>query len=124
MKERRVILLVDDIPAVRDVLGRGLREAGYAVLEADDGRKALRLAIDEKPAVVLLDLRIPGMDGLTVLRRIKKADRNTAVVIMTGDGDIETAREAMRLGARDYLTKPFAPGQLEVLLQDLLVHQA
>lgn len=116
-KRKKVVLVVDDEPAIRQVLRRTLSGARCVVLEAEDGFQAMRVFSKEKPDMVLLDVNIPGMSGLSVLRRIKRIRKSADVVLLTGFGDIEDAKRAMRLGARDYLTKPFELKQLEPLLR-------
>lgn len=113
----RLVLVVEDDPAVRSVLRRSLRRSGYRVLEAADGLKAARLIRKRKPSAAILDLDLPGMSGISVLRRFRRKDKEAAAVVLTGDGRLETVRKAMRLGARAYITKPFEPAQLQGLLE-------
>ena len=101
------ILIVDDEKAVRDVLSRLLRREGYEYLEAVNGERALALVCSEPLDAVLLDIRMPGLDGLEVLRQIKLLDRELPVVMVTADGLVQQAVTAMRMGAHDYLVKPF-----------------
>ncbi len=107
------ILVADDEPGVRESLAEVLRDAGYTVATASDGSAALR-AIDEQDfAVVVTDLRMPGADGLAVLERAREVSPQTVVIVMTAHGSIESAVEALRAGAADYILKP-------VLFEDLL----
>lgn len=109
MDEKTKILVVDDEEVVRLSHIRTLASIHCKVEVARDGKEALR-AMAQRPAdVVLLDLRMPGMDGMSVLKMIKQRWPETEVVIITGYPTIETAKEAVRLGAYDYLAKPVGP---------------
>jgi two-component system nitrogen regulation response regulator GlnG len=101
------VLVADDEDSVRWVLDRGLRGAGYAVTAVKDGASALREVERGAPDVVLLDVRMPGMDGLTVLARLRAIRPDALVVIMTAHGTMDTAIQAMQRGAYDYIAKPF-----------------
>jgi two-component system nitrogen regulation response regulator GlnG len=114
------ILVVDDEPDMRWVLARTLREHGFAVAEAADGKAALEQVAAEPPAAVILDLRMPGLDGMVVLERLLKMAPRVAAIILTGYGDIPGAVRAMRLGAYDYLTKPFEPEDLALRVERAL----
>jgi two-component system nitrogen regulation response regulator GlnG len=101
------ILLADDEDSLRWVLERGLRQAGYDVTAVKDGEEAVR-AFEAQPFdLVFLDVRMPGLDGLTALERIRAVRADAYVVVMTAHGSMETAITAMQRGAYDYLTKPF-----------------
>ena len=103
---RPVVLVVDDEDAVRATLREYLRDA-YEVLEAPDGPSALQVVKTRPVDLVLLDIRLPGMEGLEVLQRVKALDDAVEVVLVTAVKTVRTAVEAMKLGAYDYLTKPF-----------------
>lgn len=103
----KTILVVDDEKEICTVLSDNLYQEGYRVFTAYNGKKALELVKKEKPDLVLLDIRMPEMDGIEVLRRIKKMKKEIVVIILTAYGTLETARKAMKLGAYDYITKPF-----------------
>ena len=103
----RTILIVDDEPNMRWVLGRALEQAGYAVHGATSGDEAANLLLSEPIALVLLDLKLKGEDGLTVLRRLRERRPELVVIILTAYGTVPTAVEAMQLGAADFLRKPF-----------------
>jgi len=109
MDEKTKILVVDDEEIVRLSHIRSLASIHCNVEVVRDGSEALRV-MEQRPAdVVLLDLRMPGMDGMTVLKTIKQRWPETEVVIITGYPTVETAKEAVRLGAFDYLAKPVGP---------------
>jgi DNA-binding NtrC family response regulator len=115
------VLVVDDEPDIRELVGEYLRNRGLAVSLAADGRGALA-AIARDPAryrLVITDLQLPGADGLEVLRAAREANPSCSVVIVTGYASLDSAIQAVRLGAYDYLTKPFSLGQLDVLLKRL-----
>jgi two-component system nitrogen regulation response regulator GlnG len=101
------VLVADDEDGLRWVLEKGFRGAGYQVTAVADGEDALREAQAQAFDLVLLDVRMPGVDGLTLLDRIRALRPETQVVIMTAHGTMETAIQAMQRGAYDYLTKPF-----------------
>ena len=112
------VLVVDDERDIRELLTDFFRTQSFAVASAADGRAAIR-EIERAPArfgLVLTDLKLPGADGLEVLARARTVNPSTAVVIVTGYATLDSAIQAVRLGAYDYLTKPFALGQLEILL--------
>lgn len=118
------ILIVDDEETLRHFLGRALEGEGYRVLEAARAEEGLRLVREESVDLVLLDMRLPDLDGLEVLRRIRESGREPLVIILTSDGGPEVgeaagrAQEAMRLGAQDYLQKPL---DLELLKEKITV---
>jgi DNA-binding NtrC family response regulator len=112
MKKRNNILVVDDEEVIRRGYARTLSGADCDVATAWNGKEALD-ALEHRPYdVVLLDLRMPEMDGMTVLKTIKEKWPDSDVVVITGYPSIETAKEAVRLGACDYLAKPIAPDEV------------
>jgi len=106
------ILIVDDDKDIQVVLSEIIKTEGYEAIVTGDGRKALKEIRAHSPAVVLLDFKLPGMDGMEVLEEIKKIDSNIPVIMLTGCGEIKTAVYAIKLGAFDYLTKPFTYEEL------------
>src|SRR6266850_1202963 len=100
------VLVVDDEPTERDGLARLVGQWGYEVETAGSGEEALSLVESQRPAVVVTVLVLPEMDGLTLLEKLKETGRPPIVLLVTGQGTVETAVEAMRRGALDYLTKP------------------
>jgi len=107
----RKILLVDDERDMLCVLERVL--ADYSVITACDGASALELVAAERPALVILDVSMPGMSGLKVLEKIMLMDPKPLVLMVTGDDAIETAAQTLAIGAFAYITKPFEAGQIK-----------
>lgn len=112
MNDKANILIVDDEEVVRLSHLRSLQGADCNARAAEDGRQALQVMEQNPFDVVLLDLRMPGLDGMDVLKTIKQRWPNSEVVIITGYPCIESAKEALRLGAFDYLTKPLGPAEI------------
>jgi DNA-binding NtrC family response regulator len=108
------ILVVDDEANARGALAELLREEGYAVETAADAFKALPKLEEFEPDLLLTDLKMPGMDGIALMRKAQQADPQLAVIVMTAFGAIETAVSAMRQGASDYLTKPLNLEELTI----------
>jgi two-component system nitrogen regulation response regulator GlnG len=114
------ILIVDDEDNLRWVLDKGLRQAGYEVTSVKDGAAAVR-AVEAQPFdLVFLDIRMPGMDGLSALARMRELRADACVVVMTAHGTMETAIQAMQRGAYDYLTKPFDLDEVLLLAERAL----
>lgn len=114
------ILLVEDEPAMVRTLSRILERRGFAVIAASNGREALA-RLDEAPAdVMITDLNMPTMDGLALLREIRAREPRPATIVLTGYGTVQTAVEAMKLGAADYLIKPCNPDELLIVVGRLL----
>ena len=109
------VLIIDDEEALRDSMSQVLGKEGYAVREAAGGRDGLMAFGGETLGAVFLDLRLPDVDGMNVLSQMKEASPETPVIIITGYGSIESAVEATKRGAFDYLTKPFTPEELRVV---------
>ncbi len=122
--EKTRILVVDDEEIVRESLGGWLEKDGYHVASAPDGRSAVERLKSDKWNVLLVDLKMPGMDGLQVLEEAKKLQPDASVVIMTAYATVETAVQAMKLGAFDYLVKPFDPEELSLMMQKITTQQA
>jgi DNA-binding NtrC family response regulator len=114
------ILVIDDEESIRDSCSQVLQKEGYSVKTAEDGIEGLRLFRTEFFHAVLLDLKLPGMDGMEILSRIKEDNPKTPVIIITGYASIDSAVEAMKRGASDYLSKPFTPEQLRLVTQKAL----
>ena len=114
---RKTALVVDDEDVIQHVLAMQLEALGYQCVTASGGREALRKMSDQDFALVMLDVRMPGMSGLDVLKRVRRDDQETCVVMLTAVVDTTTASEAMSLGADDYIIKPCDQDNLSVRLQ-------
>ena len=112
----RRILLIDDEPGIRKMMSLDLRTDGYEVFTAADGESGLVVFDRELPQIVLTDLKMPGMDGLEVLRRVKQRSPEAEVIVITGHGDLESAIQSLQLRASDFITKPVNSRALEVAL--------
>nr|MCU0564623.1 response regulator [Desulfobacterales bacterium] len=113
------ILIVDDETIMRESLAGWLERDGHQVQTAASGEDALKKCAQTRFDILLLDIKMEGMSGLDVLRRIKEADPEAAVVMITAYGSIATAIEAMKNGAFDYMLKPFDPNELGVLVEKI-----
>ena len=114
---RGSLLVVDDEPTITEVLSRYLERAGYETRVAADGPQALELAGDRRPDLVILDLMLPGIDGLEVMRRLRLLDEAGAgarvpIILLTARGEESDRIVGLRLGADDYVVKPFSPNEL------------
>ncbi len=117
---KRKILIVDDEQSVRDSLREWFIEDGFAVETAEDGSDALG-KMDAGPYdIIVIDLKMPGMDGITLQKRVKAIDEEAAIVILTAYASVETAVEALKAGAYDYVTKPIDPDDLSNLVRNIL----
>ena len=107
------MLVVDDEPTIAEVVARYLERAGYRTRVAADGLEAIAAAATQRPDLVVLDLMLPGIDGLEVMRRLREADRDRiAVILLTAKGEESDRVVGLRLGADDYVVKPFSPAEL------------
>jgi two-component system, OmpR family, response regulator ResD len=107
------VLVVDDEPTIAEVVSRYLERAGYQTAVAATGDAALTLAAGRRPDVVVLDLMLPDIDGLEVMRRLRQSDRKrTAIILLTARGEESDRVVGLRLGADDYVVKPFSPAEL------------
>jgi response regulator RpfG family c-di-GMP phosphodiesterase len=118
------LLVVDDEPAIRDLLSRALEEQGYRVTAREDGASALEALRRQEVAVLLTDLRMPGMTGLELIREAKRLRPRLGSVVMTAFASVDTALEALRQGADDYLTKPFALADVRRIVDRVLQTQS
>jgi DNA-binding response OmpR family regulator len=114
------VLVVDDDATVSDVVRRYLERAGYVVLLAEDGQSALSVFREQRPDLVVLDLMLPGVDGLEVCRRMRAESRDLPVVMLTALGEEADRVLGLELGADDYVTKPFSPRELVLRVQSVL----
>jgi DNA-binding NtrC family response regulator len=116
------ILLVDDDPRILQLLGDCFKD-GYAIDMAMDGGQALTIVQRHRPDIVLLDITLPGMSGLDILKELKKTDPTITVVMVTGNDSIALAADAIRSGATGYVPKPFDLRHLAHLVADIIVNR-
>ena len=114
------ILVVDDDPDIREVLGDRLESLGYQVLSASNGREGLEILEKQSPQLLLLDIEMPDMNGLEVLKEIRRRENDVTVVMITAYGTIERAVQAMKQGAYDFIPKPFEPDHIALTVQKAL----
>jgi DNA-binding NtrC family response regulator len=114
------ILCVDDDLSIRTMLDKALRAEGYDVITAINGEEAVQLAESQEPDLILLDVGLPGINGIETLTRIKKANPDASAIMITAAGTIESAVAAMKAGARNYIQKPFNTEELQLLIAETL----
>jgi signal transduction histidine kinase len=114
---KRKTLLVDDEPGILKVLGISLADRGYEVLTAPSGEEALDIFKNFRPDIVLTDVKMPGMDGISLLQKIKETQPDTEVIMITGHGDMELAIQSLKLEASDFITKPIHDEALDIALR-------
>ena len=117
------LLVVDDEPSFRRLLRTSLSAQGYRVLEAGTGQGAMDSLGRDAPEVVLLDLGLPDMDGLEVIRRVRGSGARTPIIVLSSRGDERGKVQALDLGADDYVTKPFGMGELVARIRTALRHR-
>jgi PAS domain S-box-containing protein len=110
------LLLVDDEEGIRKVLSITLSDSGYTVFTAENGEEALNIYREEKPPIVLTDIKMPGMDGIELLQKIKHENPDTEVIMITGHGDLDLAIKSLKYQAIDFVTKPINEDVLEIAL--------
>ena len=110
------ILVIDDEESLRDGAKRILSRLGFTVFLASTGQKGLDILEKEPAGIVLLDLKMPGMDGMEVLEKISAIEKNILVIVITGYATVETAIQAMKRGAYDFIPKPYEPDQLRIVV--------
>lgn len=123
MEKKAKILVIDDEQGLRDMLSFELGQQGYEVVTASNGKEGIKKAKEEKFDLVISDIKMPGMDGITVLEEIKKIDPQMEVIMATGYGTMETAIESLRKGAYDYINKPYNIDELLVILKKAIEKQ-
>jgi DNA-binding response OmpR family regulator len=114
------VLVVDDDPTVSDVVRRYLEREDFSVQLAGDGQAALDAYAAERPDLVVLDLMLPGIDGLEVCRRLRRQDRELPIIMLTALGEESDRVLGLEIGADDYVTKPFSPRELVLRVQSVL----
>ena len=117
------LLIVDDLVDIRRLLRAWAEVEGYMPLEAGNGNQAVEIALSEKPEVIIMDIMMPGKDGLTAIKEIREVDPITGIVVLTAYGTEQRAVQAMRVGADDYMHKPFDASELRVKLASVLPEQ-
>ncbi len=118
---RPTVLVVDDEPTIAEIVARYLERAGYRAHVAFDGPEAIEKAAQERPDLVVLDLMLPHMDGLEVMRRLRESEHDRiAVILLTAKGDESDRIIGLRLGADDYVVKPFSPAELTARVEAVL----
>ena len=110
------VLIVDDEKDIRDASERILTKMGFEVVKASRGDEAIQILPEKQVSIVLLDLKMPGLDGIEVLKQIQAMDKDILVIVITGYATVETAIEAMKLGAYDFIPKPFEPDHLRIIV--------
>jgi len=115
------ILIVDDEPIVRESIRDWLKDAGYQVATAESGEEALEMIEKQDFSIMIVDIRLPGKTGITVLKEVKALKPQIKSIVITAYPSAELTAEAMKLGAVDYLVKPIAPDDLERLVQETLL---
>ncbi len=123
MSQKPRILVVDDEAAMRESLTDWLMEDEYEVSQASSGEEAISMVKEKSFEVVLLDLKMPGMDGLETMKGLKEICPDTEIVMMTAYATVDTAVQAMRVGAFDYMVKPFDPDEIEIHIQKIIAHK-
>jgi len=114
------VLVVDDEQGIRNLFVQALEEDDYEVLTVDNGEQGLNIIKNEKPNVIFLDLKLPGIDGLEVLKHISNLEIKPIVIMITGHGTIAKAAKTMDLGAYDYIVKPFNIDDIIKLMKQAL----
>src|SRR6476660_8469881 len=122
-KTKGRILIVDDELVVRDSLGKWFTSEGYTARPVGGAREALEIIQQAQFDIALIDIKMPGMDGMELQARLKEADPELTVIIMTGYASVDTAVQALKLGAYDYITKPVDPDELSHLVANALEHK-
>jgi DNA-binding NtrC family response regulator len=117
------LLIVDDEKIVHDSLGKWFRDEGYEVATADSAREALTRMAEHRWDLALVDIKMPGTDGIELQRRLREIDPEMMVIIMTGYASVETAVQALKNGAYDYVTKPFDPDDIAHVVKNALEHR-
>jgi two-component system, OmpR family, response regulator ResD len=118
---RATVLVVDDEPTIGDVVARYLQRAGFHTHVATDGPQAIAMSAQRRPDLVILDIMLPGIDGLEVMRRLHEQEHpRPAVILLTAKGEESDRIVGLRRGADDYVVKPFSPGELVARVQAVL----
>jgi two-component system response regulator (stage 0 sporulation protein F) len=116
------ILIVDDQYGIRVLLNEVFQKEGYNTFQASNGEAALAIVKDDRPDLVLLDMKIPGMDGIEILKRLKAMDKTIQVIIMTAYGELDMIQQAKDLGALTHFAKPFDIDEIRQAVKLELAH--
>ena len=123
VRAKGLILIADDDASLRNVMSRSLTHAGYEVLQAEDGERAVQICREHRPDIVLLDIYMPKKNGLKVLEELAGEMPRTGFLVLTGNEDEEMARACLKMGAFDYICKPVDPTVLESILNSHRLRQ-
>jgi len=113
------LLIIDDEPDLCAIFQRIFKEEGHSVATATTGQEGIAKARADQPDLIFLDLKMPSMDGITCLKRLRLVSKASKIVVLTGYGTLKTAKEAMMLGAYDYTAKPFDLDLIRTLIQEV-----
>ena len=113
------LLIIDDEPDLCAIFQRIFQEEGHSVATATTGQEGIAKSRADQPDLIFLDLKMPSMDGITCLKRLRMVSKVSKIVVLTGYGTLKTAKEAMRLGAYDYTAKPFDLDLIRELIQEV-----
>lgn len=114
------ILIVDDQYGIRILLNEVFQREGYETFQAANGESALKIVKEEQPDLILLDMKIPGMDGIEILRHVREIDQQTKVIIMTAYGELDMIQQAKDLGAMSHFAKPFDIDEIRDAVQSVV----
>ncbi|MBK7599209.1 MAG: response regulator transcription factor [Acidobacteria bacterium] len=117
---REKLLVVEDDPAIQRMISDYFRHTGYEVIAAGDGETGVRMALSDKPTVIILDLMLPKLDGLSVCRQVREKSPNIPIIMLTAKDDLVDKVLGLEMGADDYMTKPFSLRELEARLKSVL----
>lgn len=118
MQRKNKILVVDDEQGILDFFKKALSKEGYEVITALSGQEAIKMVKEEKLNLVILDIKMPGIDGIETLKRIKRLNKKITVLMLTAYGTLDSAKEALKLGAQDYMTKPFKLDYIKEVIKE------
>jgi two-component system response regulator (stage 0 sporulation protein F) len=117
---KAIVLIIDDQPGIRRLLVEVLEEEGYLVVEAEDGLDGVKKAQEHNPDLILMDMKMPGMDGLETLGQLKKLGLSAQVIMMTAYGELDMVTAAKAIGAVEFITKPFDITVLCQIIRNIL----
>jgi len=123
MSKEDIVLIVDDEKVMRESLLEWLQEDGFGVAAAESGMEALQKLDQIDPTVIVADIKMPGMDGITLVRKVKERRPDLPIIMITAFATVENAIQSMKEGAYDFITKPFPPEKLSHVLRHVIEHQ-